>query len=378
MKPIYISLLVMLIGISACEKAAYLTDDGLHVAEVNQTTYDYLAAHPNHMFDTLLMVIDHFDLKDEINNARTFWVPSDYPIAKFYQLKRGLVLEADANASYAFNDFLEYIDVDSLRSYLYSDGQHSLNNAKTSYTAMDNGTEIDGFAFNKQLQPQGQWSYQDVYHLYYIKTRGEPDETAPDGSVRVDRNDQADIRIPCQTTGIKTASGTVLNVLTNQHTFIADFYPSAESGPFIEDLEGGGLRFTYSVKFKPASAYTGASVAASSGWIADAFKLDAADIPGLIGSSIVFYAIEPDGTLNGTSTANAPGHWYNADGKVVAWGADARLFSEYNAAAFTFNIGQYPDRSAVGDTYTIKQALVYTNRSNEKIRVEFVFNVTII
>jgi len=377
MKPIYTSLLAILIGFSACKKAAYLTDDGLHVAEVNQDTYDYLASHPNHMFDTLLMVIDHFGLKDEINNAQTFWVPSDYSIAKFYQFKRVLALEADENASYEFDDFLADIDVDSVRTYLYNDGQHSLNNAKTSYTAMDNGTAINGFAYNKQLQPQGAWSYQDVYHLYYIKVRGEPDETAPDGSVRVDRNDQADTRIPCQTTGIKTASGTVLNVLSNQHTFIADFYPSAESGPYIEDLEGGGLRFTYSVKFKPASAYTGASVTASSAWIADTFNLDAADIPRLIGSSIVFYAIEPDGTLNGTSTANAPGHWFDANGKVVAWGADARIFSEYSAGSFTFNIGQYPDRSAVGDTYTIKQAMVYTNRSNERIRVEFVFNVTI-
>lgn len=378
MKTIYISLLAVLLGFSACKKAAYLTDDGLHQAEVNQTTYDYLASHPNHMFDTLLLIIDHFGLKEEVNNAKTFWVPSDYSIANYYDLKRALKLEQDENATYAFADFLEDINVDSVRMYLYADGQHSLNNAKTDYTAMDNGTEIDGFAYNKQLQPQGQWSYQDVYFLYYIKVRGEPDATAPDGSVRVDRNDLADMRVLCQTTGIKTASGTVLNVLDNRHVFIADFAPTADSGPFIEDLEDGGIRFTYSVKFKPASAYIGASVTASSAWIADAFKVEADEIPDLLGSSIIFYAIEPDGTLNGNSTANAPGHWFGANGNVVAWGADARLFSEYDEEAFTFTIGQYPDRSAVGDTYTIKQALVYTNRNNEEIRAEFVFNVTII
>ncbi|GGG76242.1 hypothetical protein GCM10007415_04990 [Parapedobacter pyrenivorans] len=378
MKAIYITLLAVLIGFSACKKAAYLTDDGLHTAEVSQNTYDYLASHPNHMFDTLLMVIDHFGLKDEVNNAKTFWVPSDYSIARYYQLKRGLVLEENENATYEFADFLEDINVDSVRAYLYTDGQHSLNTAKTDYTTMDNGTEINGFAYNKQLVPQGAWSYQDVYYLYYIKVRGEPDATAPDGSVRVDRNDLADTRVLCQTTGIKTASGTILNVLENRHTFIADFNPTADSGPFIEDLEDGGIRFTYSVKFKPASAYVGASVVASSAWIADAFGVEADEIPGLLGSSIVFYAIEPDGTLNGTSTANAPGHWFGANGNVVAWGADARLFSEYAATSFTFTIGQFPDRSAVGDTYTIKQAMVYTNRSNEQIRAEFVFNVTII
>ena len=377
MKTIYISLMAVLVGFSACKKAAYLTDDGLHQAEVNQTTYDYLASHPNHMFDTLLMVIDHFGMKEEVNNAQTFWVPTDYSISRYYEGLRLSRLNEDENATYEFDDFLEDLNVDSVRTYLYSDGQHSLNNAKTDYTAMDNGTAVDGFAYNKQLQPQGQWSYQDVYFLYYIKVRGEPDATAPDGSVRVDRNDVADTRILCQTTGIKTASGTVLNILSNQHTFLADFAPTAESGPYIEDLEDGGIRFTYSVKFKPASAYTGAAVVASSAWIADAFRVEADEIPDLLGSDIVFYAIEPDGSLNGTSTANAPGHWFGADGSVVSWGADARLFSEYDANAFTFNIGQYPDRSAVGDTYTIKQAMVYTNRSNEKIRAEFVFNVTI-
>lgn len=378
MKTIYISLLAVLIGFSACQKAAYLTDDGLHQAEVSQNTYDYLASHPNHMFDTLLMVIDHFGLKEEVNNAKTFWVPSDYSISRYYQIMRSIHQNENENATYEFADFLDDLNADSVRSYIYADGQHSLSNANTTATLMENNSGIEGFAYNKQRQPQGQWSYQDVYYLYYIKVRGEPDATAPDGSPRVDRNDLADTRVLCQTSGIKTASGTVLNILSNQHTFIIDFAPTADSGPFIEDLEDGGIRFTYSVKFKPASAYVGASVVAPSAWISDAFKVQADEIPDLLGSSIIFYAIEPDGTLNGTSTANAPGHWFGVNGNVVAWGGDARLFSEYDEDAFTFTIGQYPDRSAVGDTYTIKQALVYTNRSNEQIRAEFVFNVTII
>ncbi|SMG09217.1 DUF4859 domain-containing protein [Sphingobacterium psychroaquaticum] len=377
MKRIYIAIVAILVAsFSACKKDAYLTDDGLHQAEVNMSTYDYLASHPKHMFDTLLQVIDHFGLKDEINNAKTFWVPSDYSISRAFKMKKALFLEDDENGTYTFADFLTATSVDSVRAYFYGDGQHSLTSANTTYTTMNNNTPVTGFAFNKQKQPQGQWSYQDVYYLYYIKVRGEPDQTAPDGSVRVDRNDQADVRVLCQTTGIKTASGTVLNVLSNQHVFISDFNETGDNGPFIEDLPNG-IRFTYSVAFKAASAYTGGSVVASSAWIADAFGLEADDIPGLMGSSIVFYAIEPGDILNGNSTANAPGHWFDANGNVVTWGTTARLFSEYNASTFTFNIGQYPDRSAMGDTYTIKQALVYTNRSNEKIRAEFVFNIKI-
>ncbi|MCA5003827.1 DUF4859 domain-containing protein [Sphingobacterium bovistauri] len=371
----------LIIGIiflfSGCKKDAYLTDDGLHSEYVNQSTYDYLANHPQGMFDTLLLIIDHFGLKEELNSSKTFWAPSDYSIKRFYKVKEAILKETDENAEYTFEKFLTDISVDSLRAYMYSDAQHSLSTAKTSYIQLSNNTSIDGFAYNKQKQPQGQWSYQDVFYLYYIKVRGDVDQTAPDGSIRVDRNDQADVRVYCQTTGIKTNTGTVINVLNNLHTFILDFNESGETGPLIEDIENGGLRFTYSVAFKAASSYSGTTVTIPSAWVAETFALDAEEIPSIVRSSIAFGAIEPNGTFNTNYTATAPGHWFSANGGVVSWGTDARLFSEYTPSTWTFLIGQYPSRSAIGDTYTIKQAMEYTNRSNKKIRVEFVFNVRI-
>lgn len=364
-------------SIVSCKKAAYLTDDGLHSEYVDMSTYDYLKSHPNGMFDTLLLIIDHFGLKNELNSSKTFWAPSDYSIKRFLKVKESLLKEQDETAEYTFEKFLTDISVDSVRAYMYTDAQHTLSTANTNYKSIDNGTGIKGFAYNKQKQPQGQWSYQDIYYLYYIKIRGEADQTAPDGSIRVDRNDQADVRVLCQTTGIKTNTGTVINVLNNIHTFIADFNESGETGPLIEDLENGGLRFTYSVAFKAASAYTGTTVTIPSAWVAEAFALDAEEIPSMIRNSIAFGAIEPNETFNTNYTANAPGHWFSADGTVVAWGADARIFSEYSASSWTFSIGQYPSRSAVGDTYRIKQAMEYTNRSNKKVRAEFVFNIRI-
>ncbi|MNV98253.1 hypothetical protein D3C71_1934940 [compost metagenome] len=54
MKTLYRFALLLAFGLTVigCKKAAYLTDDGLHTAEVNLSTYDYLAAHPHGMFDT--------------------------------------------------------------------------------------------------------------------------------------------------------------------------------------------------------------------------------------------------------------------------------------------------------------------------------------
>lgn len=96
-----------------------------------------------------------------------------------------------------------------------------------------------------------------------------------------------------------------------------------------------------------------------------------------MGSSIKFYAVESNGTLNATTTANGYGHWFDAQGNVISWGTNARVFSEYDASAHVFSIGQYPGHSAVGDKYTIRQALVYEYETGKKAQVTFIFNVKI-
>jgi|GEM_PF-128009 len=369
--------LLLLGGLLSCKKAAYLTDGGLHVPEVDQTTYDYLAAHPHGMFDTLLLLIDHFGLKDEVNNAKTFWASSDYSVNKYYQLKRDSVLRIDENATYSFAQFLDGIPVDSVRAYIYNDGPYNLESASTSYTNIRNAANLDGFAYHKQRRPQGAWSYQPVYFLYYVRIRGQADEISPDGIVTVPEDDQADVRVACQTSGIRTASGTLLNVLDNRHIFIADFAPRKDTGPEVVET-GNELTFTYDVSFKyDGGGYTGTTVEASLSRLARFYGLEAGNIPGLVNAGITYYAVEPDGALNPNSTANAPGHWFDADGKTCNWGADARIVSELAVPSMSFNILQYPGQTAVGTTYTVRQALVYSSPMKGNLRANFVFRVTI-
>lgn len=366
---------VLLAGLASCKKAAYLTDDGLHNAEVNLSTYDYLASHPHGMFDTLLLVIDHFGLKDEINNSSTFWAVSDYSIDRYYNHKLDSVLYYDENATYSFEQFLGDIDVDSVRSYIYNGGQYDLVSAPTSYQPIANVAGLDGFAYHKLRQPQGQWSFQPVYYLYYLMIRGEADQVSDEGVISVPRGDRADVRILCQTSGIKTASGTLLNVLANTHTFIHDFNPNVDLGPIIEETENGVI-FTYSLSIDyNAGAYTGTSVTAEAGELENLFGLSASEIISGIGANITYYAVEPDGTLNPNSTANAPGHWFGADGGVVSWGTDAMFASELRD--LTFNIVQYPGHLAVGSTYTFSQALVYETNTGQTLQATFVFNITV-
>lgn len=141
------------------------------------------------------------------------------------------------------------------------------------------------------------------------------------------------------------------------------------------------IQLTYDISFPfNSSEYTGTSVTIEGSDLTDlakAFVLQPGDISGQLGQDVSFYAVEPDGTLNANTTANGYGHWFNANGSVCEWGAEARLFSEFDESNFSFSIGQYPDQCSVGDEYTIRQALVYEYETNKSVQATFVFNVTI-
>lgn len=68
-KLLYISVL-FLFGMTSCIQD-YLDDGGTHSAESNTTPYEYLSSHTYHMFDTLIQIIDHYGLEEEMNRAAT-------------------------------------------------------------------------------------------------------------------------------------------------------------------------------------------------------------------------------------------------------------------------------------------------------------------
>ncbi len=87
--------------------------------------------------------------------------------------------------------------------------------------------------------------------------------------------------------------------------------------------------------------------------------------------------MNPDQSFDANSTAIDPGHWYNAEGQVVSYGDQAVIFSEINKNTLTANIGQYPDRSVKGDSYLIKQALVYQKSATEEVQIHLIYSIKI-
>jgi hypothetical protein len=140
------------------------------------------------------------------------------------------------------------------------------------------------------------------------------------------------------------------------------------------------VTLTYDVAFPfSADTYPGATVSIKDDLdkLAKAFVLQPSAISGLMDSKIKFYAVESNGQLNATITANGYGHWFSAKGDVISWGVDAMVFSEYDAPNFAFNIGQYPGHCKKGDKFTVKQALVYEYETGKSVQATFVFNITI-
>ncbi len=93
-----------------------------------------------------------------------------------------------------------------------------------------------------------------------------------------------------------------------------------------------------------------------------------------IEDKVEFYGVEPDGTLNSQTTGEGTGHWFDNGGKIVAWDPNGTsiVFSNVDLTTMTTKIGHMPAKVNAGDSFTIKQALVYGSK-----QVTFEIKVTI-
>ncbi len=161
--------------------------------------------------------------------------------------------------------------------------------------------------------------------------------------------------------------------------------------PIDPDAMPEEITLDYALSFPAdAAAYKGTTVDLVSNndliKVAQAFKMQGSAIgasmlepkePAQEGR-IAFAAVEPGGDLNYNTTANGYGFWYDSQGRVTGWGSgnDSKLFAEFAANGFVFTIGQFPGKCKPGDTFTIREALIYT-KAGKQYRATFVFNITI-
>ena len=83
-----------------------------------------------------------------------------------------------------------------------------------------------------------------------------------------------------------------------------------------------------------------------------------------IADKVKFYGVEPDGTLNSRTTGEGTGHWFDKDGKIVAWDPNGTsiVYSNADLSTMTTKIGHMPNKVKAGDSFTVRQAVVYENK----------------
>jgi uncharacterized protein YkuJ len=189
-------------------------------AKVNMTTYDYLKT--NHAFDTLVLMINKMQLKDEVNTSGTFFAMTNYSIHNYVLSKQAQlrITQNDENLVYKFDD-IDFVALkDSLKSYMFKD-KYSRDNLTQKGVYVQSK---DGERRLMQLLPTTDYTSgiftTNPQYIFFTKVvplvPGGSVPTTIDGIAALDSRQF--LYTLCQTTGIITTTG-VLHVLSNNHTF---------------------------------------------------------------------------------------------------------------------------------------------------------------
>ncbi|QES89122.1 DUF4859 domain-containing protein [Rhizosphaericola mali] len=352
---IFLFCISMIFAFTSCKKD-YLTDGGLASANTTYTTYEYLANNEYHYFDTLIQIIDHLGLKDSVNNAGTFFAPTDFAINKLMS----------NNSITSLDRLYKKINSKFLTQYMFADSTITLDNVSTSAKMYTNWADST-CAIKKLAQSYSVVTSSLTYYiLEYVKING-----VLDGSAGAPSNDATDLTLQCQTTGIKTASGTNLNVFANNASI---------------NLVGDPVKDTTVYNFninvvQDDNDYTNNTLQLDSNAIAKLFDISTSQISSLLDAgsdSLKLYAIEPDGTFSDNYTADTPGFWFGSDGSVVNWGDDAVIYADYLIDSYQITVGQFPSQAVLGQTYVLKLALLYINSDGDKKTAYININVKLV
>lgn len=171
---------------------------------------------------------------------------------------------------------------------------------------------------------------------------------------------------------------------------------SVYMAPTLDGRKIQDCTFTYDVYFPATtgSDYSGTTVTVSgqaAATLGTAFQLAVGDIPDKIitwasagpkQGEIMFYACKNGANYplatSQDNTANGLGHWFAANGAPTNYGS-GYVYSEFSKGSMTFTLGQYPGKCKAGNTYTIAQALRYSDPAQRRTYAvaRFVFNIHI-
>lgn len=215
---IYIALLLAA-SFAACKKDNYKNDQGVHIAKVNMTTYEYLKSKP--IFDSLTYLIDRAGLKDAVNGNVTFFATTNYGVEAFLaaRTRRLITQTGDENIKFTMDSMSVTQLKDSIKIYMIKGqlGREQMNLDGVLYDAEVG--PLPNVKFLIKLERRKDFSNYLSYvdYVTYAKIIGSRD----DQSANPDLIPQAekDISYICQTSGIITTTG-IIHVMDGRHRFL--------------------------------------------------------------------------------------------------------------------------------------------------------------
>ena len=84
------------------------------------------------------------------------------------------------------------------------------------------------------------------------------------------------------------------------------------------------------------------------------------------------------GTTTSTSSSTCYGHWFTTSGQVVGYTSSAAIFAEMYPEKYGCYVGQYPGHLSAGQTYTIRQAFVYTHTDGRQYQATMVVRLKVV
>ncbi len=196
-----------------------------------------------------------------------------------------------------------------------------------------------------------------------------------------------------------TSKDCMWNLYTGPGVFSDDSNPSAKwydgnnSGVYIWDFSAPGStmtfrcgnetpieivtvgEYTFDVEVDVNDGYNATIVDINIPELSVLLGISASDLVSQIGKEVSLYAVESDGDVVESFTANN-GYWYGMDGNVENWTATtktAAVFAEIDPYGNGMRIGQYPGNTNIGDSCSVKQMMVYGDK-----QINLTFNVKVV
>ena len=88
-------------------------------------------------------------------------------------------------------------------------------------------------------------------------------------------------------------------------------------------------------------------------------------------NNLCFAGVSANGTRNYSTTTTSSsntcyGHWFTTTGNVCGYDSSAAVFAEMYPDKYGCYVGQYPGRLKAGNTYIVRQAIVYTHTDGKQ------------